>query len=80
MSLGEVSCTLDEFLSVCCIFGWPDKSPTKCEQVMDVQFLESYASMSSINPCDNICLSCRGSRRPWVLTLGPRHLIKVSFN
>ena len=64
MSLGEVSRTQEEFPCVCCIFGRPDKGPTKCEQVMDVQFLESYASMSSINPCDNICLSCRGSRKP----------------
>ena len=64
MSLGEVSCILKEFLSVCCIFGQPDISPTKCEQVMDVRLFESYASMSSIIPCDNFCLSCRGSRKP----------------
>ena len=64
MSLGEVSCTLEEFLKVCCIFGRPDKSPTKCEQVIDVELFESYVFMSSINPCDNICLSCRGSKRP----------------
>ena len=42
MSLGEVSRNLKEFQYVCCIFGRLDKSPTKCERVMDVQFLESY--------------------------------------
>ena len=73
MSLGEVSCILEEFLSVCCIFGRPDEGPTKCERVIDVQFFESYTSIPFIKSSEGMCLSCRGSRRCWVHSFGLRH-------
>ena len=71
MFLGEVSYTLEEFLSVCCIFGPPDEGTTKCERVIDVQFFESYTSIPFIKSSEGMCLSCRGS---WMCKV---HIFKV---